>query len=179
MCGIGGPALLLLMTSNCPSCSSSHTRVIETRPVRNGGRRRRHLCHNCQHRWTTWTGERPPQGRVPNARKGRRTKPPLTEDEVRLVLTSPLSSVKLARELGRSKEAVAAIRRGDLHAKVLPELPRRQAKRRAIPELSCHACAHWRSSECGMGFPDPIEEGPAFAADCSLYERSTQSINRA
>jgi transposase-like protein len=166
------------MTATCPSCSSSHTRVIETRPVRTGGRRRRHLCHNCQHRWTTWAGERPPQGRVPNACKGRRTKPPLTEDEVRLVLTSPLSSVKLARELGCSKEAVAAIRRGALHARTLPELPRRQTERRADPELSCHACAHWRSSSCGMGFPDPLDEGPAFAADCSLYEPRTQSISR-
>jgi transposase-like protein len=164
---------------NCPSCSSSHTRVIETRTLHNGGRRRRHHCHFCQHRWTTWLGERPPQGRVPNARPGRRTQPPLTEEQVRLVLTSPLSSGKLARELGRSKEAINGIRRGAFHAKTLPELPRRQAKRRAIPELSCHACAHWRSSECGMGFPDPIEEGPAFAADCSLYEPSTQSINRA
>jgi transposase-like protein len=165
------------MTSNCPSCSSSHTRVIETRPVRNGGRRRRHLCHNCQHRWTTWTGERPPQGRVPNARKGLRKKPPMTEDEVRLVLTSPLSSVKLARELGRSKEAVAAIRRGDIHAKVLPELPRRQAMRSS--DLSCHTCAHWWRGSCGMGFPDPVENGPAFAADCSLYELRSQSTSRA
>lgn len=105
-----------------------------------------------------------------------RTKPPLTEDEVRLVLTSPLSAVKLARQLGRSKECVAAIRRGVLHANTLPEIPRRQT---AVRGPSCHGCAHWSDGSCGMGFPDPIEEGPAFAADCSLYEASTQSMSRA
>jgi hypothetical protein len=163
------------MTIDCPSCRSSHTRVIETRPVRTGGRRRRHHCHECSHRWTTWVGERPFQGRDPNARKGYRSKPPMTEDEVRLVLTSPLSSVKLAREIGRSKEAVAAIRRGTLHARILPELPRRQVQQRPDPSVSCHACEHWEGDRCGMGFPDPLEEGPAFAADCSLYEVSQSS----
>jgi hypothetical protein len=167
------------MTTNCPSCSSSHTRVIETRKLNNGGRRRRHHCHVCFHRWTTWACERPPQGRLPNARKGYRTKPPLTEDEVRLVLTSPLSSNKLARELGRSKEAIAAIRRGTLHARTLPDLPRRQAMRRPSSGPSCHACEHWRNDRCGMGFPDPLEEGPAFAADCSLYEPVSQSMSLA
>lgn len=167
------------MTLNCPSCESSHTRVIETRPLQDGGRRRRHHCHVCEHRWTTWSGEPPKQGRRPGAKPGRSNKPPLTEDEVRLVLTSPLSSVKLARQLGRSKEAIAAIRRGDIHANTLPELPRRQVQRRPADGPSCRGCAHWTGDSCGMGFPDPLEEGPAFAADCSLYEPSTQSISLA
>lgn len=45
-------------------------------------------------------------------------------------------------------------------ARVLPE-----------PEAgapSCTNCTHW-DGKCGMGFPDPLEEGPGFAADCSLY----------
>lgn len=167
------------MTIDCPSCKSSHTRVIETRALKDGGRRRRHHCHVCEHRWTTWIGELPRHGRRPDARPGHRTKPPLTEDDVRLVLTSPLSSVKLARQLGRSKETIAAIRRGVLHANTLPELPRRQPMRRPGDGPSCRNCAHWAGDSCGMGFPDPIEEGPAFAADCSLYEPSTQSTRRA
>jgi hypothetical protein len=157
----------------CPECSSTDTAVIESR-IMPYGRRQRVLCRGCSHRWTHRVGD-PQQVRT----HARRDAGALTEDEVRLVLTSPLSGAKLARELGRSKEAINAIRRGTFHAKTLPELPRRQAKRRVVPELSCHVCAHWRSSECGMGFPDPIEEGPAFAADCSLYEARSQSISRA
>lgn len=167
------------MTSNCPCCSSSHTRVIETRALQDGGRRRRHHCHACEHRWTTWIGEPPKQGRRPGAKPGHRNKPPLSEDEVRLVLTSPLSAVKLARQLGRSKEAVAAIRRGVLHANTLPELPRRQVQRRPGEGPSCRDCDHWSdATACGMGLPDPLKEGPSFAADCSLYEPRTQSTNR-
>jgi hypothetical protein len=38
-------------------------------------------------------------------------------------------------------------------------------------ELSCYRCKLWNGEECRMGFPDPIEEGPGFARDCSLFER--------
>jgi hypothetical protein len=167
------------MTSDCPSCRSSQTRVIETRVLHNGGRRRRHHCHVCSHRWSSWCGDRPRIGRAPNAKKGRRTRPPLTQEEVRLALTSPLSAVQLARELKCSTETVAAIRRGAMHATVLPELPRRQAQQQQRSALSCLACSHWRRASCGMGFPDPLDEGPGFAADCSLYEPRSQSINTA
>ena len=126
----------------CPSCSSSHTRVIETRVLHNGGRRRRHLCYACKHRWTTWHGERLRPGRMPHAQGANGNKPPLTEDKVRLIFTSEISAIKLGRQ------------------------------------LSCHDCQHWRGKSCGMGFPDPVEEGPKFAVDCSLYEPS-QSMSRA
>ena len=159
------------MTANCPSCSSSHTRVIESRVLYNGARRRRYHCHSCAHRWTAWNGDRPLPGRRPAARGGNGgNKPPLTEDQVRLVLTSDLSAVKLARQLGRSSEAIAAIRRGTLHQYTLPEIPRWPARRRT---LSCHGCNHWRDGRCGMGFPDPIDDGPGFAEDCAVYQPRT------
>jgi len=162
------------MTADCPACSSSHTRVILTRLLYNGTRRRRHQCHDCGYRWTTWLGDRPPPGRLPAARGGNGgNKPPLTESAVRLVLTSPLSASQLAPQVGRSKEAVAAIRRGTIHRNTLPELPRWAARYRTI---SCHDCRHWSHDSCGMGFPDPIDEGPAFAADCSVFQPRTGTL---
>jgi hypothetical protein len=94
-------------------------------------------------------------------------RPPLTPDEVRLILTSSLGSPALAQQLGCSKQAVCAVRRGRSHASVWPELPRRSA---ASGGPTCLECQHWARGACGLGLPDPIEEGPGFAEDCSLFE---------
>ena len=160
----------------CPDCSSDKTRVIESTQLHDGGRRRRHLCRSCGFRWSTWAGAPPRRGRLPNSRPGRKSKPPLTEDQVRLILLSPLSSSKLARQLDRPVETVAGVRRGQFHKTTLPELPRRKPEpRRAYQEIlpeglpSCRLCKHWSNSKCDMGFPDPIYEGPGFAAECSVY----------
>ena len=35
---------------------------------------------------------------------------------------------------------------------------------------SCHSCQHWHETQrCDLGLPDPLQEGPQFAADCSLF----------
>lgn len=34
--------------------------------------------------------------------------------------------------------------------------------------ISCLRCVHW-SGACGMGFPDPVEEGPGAAQWCSCF----------
>ena len=94
-------------------------------------------------------------------------RPPLTPDEVRLILTSSLGSPALAQQLGCSKQAVCAVRRGLSHADIWPDLPRRPT---AGDRPSCYRCQHWARSACGLGLPDPIEEGPGFAEDCSLFE---------
>ena len=160
----------LLMTSSCPGCGSGRTAVIETRLRQTGGRRRRHECCDCQHRWTTWV-EGPPLPRRPRASSSGR-RPPLTIDEVRLVLTSPLSGVELSRQLGCTPQSITAIRRGESHASSLPELPRRLMRPRySKGGPSCRDCRHWSdATACGIGLPDPMEEGPAFAADCTLYQ---------
>lgn len=155
---------------DCPSCGASRTRVIETRVVTNGTRRRRHHCHECAHRWTTYLGEKPVAGQAGRARSARRgicSKPALTADEVRLVLTSTENGIALGRMLGRTHQAISAIRLGKIHREVCPELPR--LPRRGEKGLTCLECQHWEGGACGMGFPDPLEDGPAFAADCSLY----------
>lgn len=159
---------------SCKSCGSSCTKVVDSRKLLNGSRRQRVWCRDCDFRWTVWQGERPKPGRAPHARGvGRGNKPPLTPDDVRLVLTSELPAYQLGRQLGRSKEAIAAIRRGVLHRNTCPEIPRWRGQ----SGPSCHDCKHWARDRCGMGFPDPGEEGPGFAADCSLFEVS-QSMRR-
>lgn len=66
--------------------------------------------------------------------------------------------------------------------------PRPRPKRQPAPpeppaaaadRPSCHACAHWRDHRCGFDFPDPLEEGPGFGAECDLYEEVSQSISLA
>ena len=34
------------------------------------------------------------------------------------------------------------------------------------PRLSCDSCTHWKTTSCGMDFP---EAGGKFAAECSCY----------
>jgi hypothetical protein len=48
-------------------------------------------------------------------------------------------------EFGVSGATISHIRRGERHAKVLPDLPRWR---------SCEACGHW-SGRCTLGFPEP------------------------
>jgi hypothetical protein len=149
----------------CPSCRSSKTWARETRRLADGGRRRRHECHDCGYRWTSWEGAQPRRGRSPGARSNRQ-RAPFTPEDVRLILISPLSSPRLARQLACSKQAICAVRRGLSHAQEWPELPRRLS----LGGATCLDCQHWARASCGMGLPDPIAEGPGFARDCSLFE---------
>jgi hypothetical protein len=95
---------------------------------------------------------------------------PLTPANVRLILTSPEPGAALARQLDATKQAVSQVRRGITHRNLFPDLPRRA--RKAASDRYCHDCRHWRggSDPCSQGIPDPIEEGPFFAADCDHYE---------
>ena len=36
--------------------------------------------------------------------------------------------------------------------------------------LSCHSCRHWTARRCDLGFPDPMQDGPQFAAMCGWYQ---------
>ena len=163
---------------HCPSCSSTNTKTIESRPIRAGARRRRHCCNSCDHRWTSYADAQgnsiaPPPPVVPRA-----PQPPrphqlrFSEADVRLILQSPDRTLNsLAAELGCSRETVRQVRRGLSYIDVHPELPR-QGARPAPPPAgapSCLRCNHWQNDDCGIGFPDPLEEGPGFAADCDLY----------
>lgn len=45
--------------NTCPTCDSTATRVLESKKTNTGGKRRRHECKACGHRWTSWEGDRP------------------------------------------------------------------------------------------------------------------------
>lgn len=153
-----------------PNCAHNNNYVIETRPRSDGAVRRRYECRDCGKRWTVIReGERPPrQPRKPVSRGvGRK----LTLQQVHQVLTDlKTPSVALAAELGVSRQLIQQIRSGAVWGQVFPELPR-------IGNLrSCLRCRHWSTGECAIGFPDPLEEGLGFAADCDFYEmRQPQS----
>lgn len=73
---------------------------------------------------------------------------------------------KLAKQYGCSPEMIRQIRHGVVYKDLLPEGFRAPPKQ---SDPSCERCRYWQADACGMGFPDPAEEGPGFARDCSLY----------
>jgi transposase-like protein len=137
-------------TVGTPVCEHNNRFVRESRPRLDGLVRRRWECSDCGERWTTIGPDRKP----PRKRKPRRPVPKkLTREQVRRALTDrQISDVKLSR-----------VRRGISWAKAFPRLKRR-------PWKDCSECRHWCGGSCGLGFPDPLEEGTSFAGDCDLYE---------
>ena len=162
----------------CPRCNSSATAVIESRKCSNGSQRRRHMCHACGHRWTLHLG--PPPGHRGGLRKGQlpAQRPTMTPDEVRFILLSPDSTRAVAKQIGRSCEAVRQVRANLIHKTVHPKIQRIQrvqhwnrppVKPPAADGPTCDSCVHW-ADRCTFGYPDPLLEGLGFAADCSMYE---------
>lgn len=157
---------------DCPDCCSGHTKVIESRRCSEGTRRRRHQCLSCNHRWTSWDGPRPSPGFTGKNRSTAKRGRSLTPDDVRQILLSPraLPNSELGRRFDVSYELVRQVRLGRVHATVHPELPRWPDPRRGQPGRTCHNCANWSAGGCSFGFPEPLEDGPAFALECDLYE---------
>ena len=147
------------MPAECSSCRNTKTIIMDSRRLLEGGRWRRHRCLACDYRWSSW------EGNPPNRNGPRRSYKKLTTDAVRLILTSTLSASKLAKQLGCSKQAICAVRTGISHSQKWPELPRLRNQQR----LSCFDCHHWAADVCGLGFPDPLDEGAWFANDCVNY----------
>jgi transposase-like protein len=152
----------------CPACCSDETRVIESRITAAGKRRRRHKCNVCRHRWTTLiNGSAAPRAGQPRKPMPQRTK--LTATQIHTILLDKRSHRAVAREIGRSTEAIRQIRIGAIHAQVHPEVPRwEQPIASVTSDASCYKCQHW-AERCTFGYPDPLEEGPGFANDCAMY----------
>jgi len=93
----------------------------------------------------------------------------LNAEQVAAVIASAESHRALGQIYGVSGECIRQIRQGIIYRDLLPE-GYRPPPRRGDP--SCERCKLWEGESCGMGFPDPLEEGPGFARDCSLYEGS-------
>ena len=72
----------------------------------------------------------------------------------------------LAQRYKCSEELIRAIWAGQIYRDLLPDGFRAPLK---PGDPNCEHCLHWAVDACGMGFPDPAEEGPAFARDCSVF----------
>lgn len=147
-----------------PGCAHNNSYVIETRTRADGAVRRRYECRDCGERWTVIRkGEKP--ARVPRKPSVRNVRRKLTLEQVHRVLADPEATAKaLSAEFGVSRQLIQQIRRGTAWAHAFPELPRITSLR------SCLRCKHWIAGDCGLGFPDPLEEGLTFAMDCDFYE---------
>lgn len=143
----------------CPECQCT-SEVLKTSRCSNGTRRRRHECRACGHRWTTHDGEPPGHrgGRRPGTSSSYQR---LCPEEVRRILEADGSLRQIARQVGRSLPTVAAVISGQRYTEWHPDLPRRVS-------LSCSQCKHWQN-RCGLGFPDPEEEGLQAATWCNSY----------
>jgi transcriptional regulator NrdR family protein len=151
-------------TVSTPGCSHNNRFVLETKTRVDGSVRRRYQCRDCGERWTVISpGEKP--GREPLKPIAKRLPRKLTLEQVYRVLTETQTSQKrMAVELGVVRQCIQQIRSGATWADVFPEIPRKVARK------SCEKCRHWDAGECAIGFPDPLEEGTGFAADCDFYE---------
>lgn len=147
----------------CPECNSEFTKVDASHLLSNGSRRRRIQCCTCEYRWTDYAGEK--------SSSDPQDKSPLTDDDVRLILTSDLSNGELAQMVNRAMHTVAAIRRGAMYRNRCPDLPRWND--RYNPNgLTCASCYQWRGV-CGLGIPESALEGVLFAQECAVFDDRT------
>jgi hypothetical protein len=89
--------------------------------------------------------------------------PRFTPDVVRDILESHASGKELAVKHHCSRQAITAVRRGEIYPNLFPDLPRSIG-------TTCTRCVHWiAGGNCGLDFPEPQHEGPRFAAQCSAF----------
>lgn len=149
----------------CPECGST-SRVLESRKNKSGDVRRRYSCTSveCRFRWTEFNGD-PPKKSGP----GFTSENPFTEEDIREILVSPETSAALARKYKKSETSIGKIRRGELFADILPEIPRRKSRKSS--RASCYKCLHCVEKACKLGWPDLAEDGPLVAAKyCNDYD---------
>lgn len=149
----------------CPACGSLHSSIRTTyRSKTTNGVRRLIVCAQCQHKWNVWQGVKPD----PSQYQKRPQRQRVTEDQVRLVLTTRgTSQLEISRMIGKSRATVQKILNGELYAELAPELPRFRHK----ASRSCRSCSNHRQGTCLMNVPDFRDEGEFFAVDCDLYSR--------
>jgi hypothetical protein len=107
----------------CPNCSGDG-RVIESRTLKAGGRRRRYRCDSCGFAWTIWTDDPGPiehRGFCAGVTR-------LSDEAIADILTSDEPRQVLAERHGRAISTIEKVQYGQLHARVLPELRRFNAR---------------------------------------------------
>lgn len=158
------PTILTLLGSGMAFCEKCGGRayVIEARRRPGDNIRRRFQCKSCGDRWTVWNGERPPSA-APETR--------LSDEAIFDILTDRSPQPVLAQRHNCSLSAVGRIRRGEMHAKIHPEIPRFKdpVKTGRKTCKKCNLYTGFPSDPCSLGHVDPIEEGLTFASYCSSF----------
>lgn len=154
---------------SCLACESVNTSIIRSAVNSGGCRRRLVRCRDCGH-CSLYLDDQPLVIDRNIKRKYHRSYR-FSDAVIRQVLLSQDSHATVAATLGCSTEAIRLIRVGRSYRQCVPDIPR-WSKRVAVADApNCRYCVHWAGSQCGLGFPDPLQEGLQFAKDCSMYEQ--------
>ena len=157
------PGIESLVKQHCPECGgvmiTLYSRIVAAK------RYRRFECKACGHRLSLG-GDNADQ---PIDRYSRNPDPATRRFDaatIKAIRESLDGRRVLATQYGCSQTMIRDIVSGRSYKDLLPEGFRKPPKQ---GDPSGTSCRHWQADACGMGFPDPAEEGPAFARDCSLY----------
>ena len=157
------PGIEPLVKQHCPKCggvmATIRSRIVAAK------RYRRFECRSCGHRLSLGGDNADQQidrySRNPDPATRR-----FDAATIKAIRESLDGRRVLAKQYGCSETMIRDIVSGKSYKDLLPE------GFRAPPgagDPSCERCRYWQADACGMGFPDPAEEGPGFARDCSLY----------
>ena len=163
MDGAAAAALTLASPAVKVDCQCGAQMKLFTSRMHRGERYRRFICPACGHKETRLgeNADRP----LPQLRS--RTNRRFDLETIKAIRSSDDGRRVLAKRYGCSQEMIRSIRAGIAYRDMLPEGFRSPPK---PGDPSCEQCRFWDAEACGMGFPDPAEEGLGFARDCSLYE---------
>lgn len=127
----------------CPACGETARAVLESRRLTDRVRRRC-SCAACGERFTTWE---------------------LRQDQI-TAQANRAAAARAGRLLSRFhqlEQAITTLRQLLDDELSVPDAPDLQSI-----DTTCEDCRHW-SGCCGLGFPDPVEEGVGFAQECSSF----------
>ena len=153
----------------CPECVKARTRVVSTRTLRNGTRKRWLRCPECGFRWAAVSGPLPsPKAKPFFSRRG------LSELDIKHILLSSESPKKLALRYKCSRQSISSILLGHTFPELHPDIPRRvpsRSKPRVLSGPACTCCIHWSKESCTFDFPEAATD-LMFAKDCHLYQET-------
>lgn len=132
----------------CPRCGETSRSVIESRRVPDRIRRRC-ACSGCGERFKTYE---------------------LRHDQINQHIEQAVAqrTAGLRKRLQRIEKSMSKLRK-DLEFKIDEslELTLDDAD---TDGLTCEQCIHWEGGRCGLGHPDPMDEGVQFARWCASYK---------
>ena len=157
------PGIESIVKQHCPECggvmATIRSRIVAAK------RYRRFECRSCGHRLSLGGDNADQQidrySRNPDPATRR-----FDAATIKAIRESLDGRRVLAKQYGCSETMIRDIVSGRSYRDLLPEGFRSPP---GPGGPNCERCRYWQADACGMGFPDPAEEGPAFARDCSLY----------